>query len=78
MSFIGASIMVMIGSSASKKGEDKMKRNFKYVYVVSSERGCWDETNIELYTNAEYSVGQWIILDGIKWIVLEVVKKERS
>lgn len=55
-----------------------MKREFKFKYIITSERGCWDETDIELYTNAEYSVGQWIVLDGIKWIVLEVVEKERS
>lgn len=52
-----------------------MKTNYKYEYVMTSERGFSDETECKVYTNAEYSVGQWVTRgDGLRWHVDMVIK----
>lgn len=50
-------------------------RNFKHAYIITSERAYRrnDEYRNELRSNKEYQVGDTIILDGLAWVVEEVV-----
>ena len=52
-----------------------MTREFKHIYVATSERGYWDETDVEFHTDAEREVGDWFCDDdGLWWLVTEVIR----
>lgn len=43
-------------------------------YVITSQRGFWDETDNTFYTDKEYKIGDLIVLDGIVWEVVAVIE----
>lgn len=48
----------------------------KHEYIMSSER-CWrrsDEVENTVYSDKELKVGDCIVMDGLKWFVVEVVR----
>ena len=47
----------------------------KHIYVATSERGFWDETDIQFYTDKECEIGEWFTDgEGLQWLVTEVIK----
>lgn len=48
----------------------------RHVYIITSERAYErnDEWENELHTNRELSVGDTIVLDGLLWTVVDIVK----
>lgn len=48
----------------------------KHTYIISSIRANRrnDEYRNELYSDRELQVGEWIVLDGLEWMVEEIVK----
>ena len=50
--------------------------NMKYTYIASSERAYRrnDEADNRIYSNAEYKVGDTMILDGLRWTITGVIK----
>lgn len=50
-----------------------MKNNYKHQYIMTSERRHSDEIENVIYSNKELEVGDYIILDGLRWYVDEVI-----
>lgn len=50
-------------------------KDYKYAYIMTSERGFSDETECKVWTDAEYRVGEWVERgDGLRWRVDMIVK----
>jgi len=51
-------------------------RNHKHTYIISSERAYSrnDEYWNEICTDKELKLGDYIIMDGLKWYVDAIVK----
>ena len=64
------------GRKGKPPGKEKKMKEFKYVYIISSERAYRrnDEYRNELYSNEERKVGDTVVLDGLKWRVEEIKK----
>lgn len=55
--------------------KDAKMRDYKYAYIMTSERGFSDETECKVMTDAEYRVGEWVERgDGLRWHVDMIVK----
>ena len=51
-----------------------------HVYIITSERAAKrsDEYRNTLYSENEYSVGDIVTLDGLKWTVEDIVVEEEQ
>lgn len=47
-------------------------RSWKHCYIMTSERGFWDETECAVFTNKDYKIGEWVLRsDGLRWLVVD-------